>query len=132
MYGNDPTLYVASERLPSTRVVGFLRGYPRGSPSLEGLFPQNWDTVPEVWALLEEDDANHPAALILDTSTRDGDFRSYPLMQTFPALARIVRDRYRLVGVLDGVTIYERLPADQRSEDTEQPARVSGVNELEV
>jgi hypothetical protein len=110
VYGNDPTLYVASERLPSTRLVGFLRGYPRGSPNRAGLFPENWDTGPDVWALLEEDQSNHPAALILDTSTRDGDFRSYPLIETFPRLARIVQDRYRVVAVVDGVTIYERLP----------------------
>jgi hypothetical protein len=113
MYGNDPTLYIASERLPSTRLVGFLRGYPRGSPRTAGLVPENWDTSPEVWPLLEQDEAKHPAALILDTSTREGDFRAYPLTTTFPALARILQDRYRMVAVVDGVTIYERLPPDQ-------------------
>src|SRR6202022_53578 len=106
----------------STRLVGFLRGYPRGSPRTAGSVPENWDTSPEVWPLLEQDQAKHPAALILDTSTREGDFRAYPLTTTFPARARILQDRYRMVAVVDGVTIYERLPPDQLPQSAQMRA----------
>jgi hypothetical protein len=110
VYGNDPTLYIASDRLPSTRMVGFLRGYPRGSINTAGQPPDNWDTAADLWDLLVQDQANHPAALILDAATRGNDFRDYQLAETFPVLAQIVQAHYRRVTVIDGVTIYERMP----------------------
>jgi hypothetical protein len=91
-------------------MVGFLRGYPRGSINTAGQPPDNWDTAADVWDLLVQDQANHPAALILDAATRGNDFRDYQLAETFPVLAQIVQAHYRRVTVIDGVTIYERMP----------------------
>ena len=50
--------------------------------------------------------AEHPPALVLDTSTADDlDYEHYP-MSTIPAIADLVAADYTRVGVVDGVTIY--------------------------
>src|SRR5881396_2386698 len=49
VWGNWPALYVESNRVMSGRFPGFLRGFARGS----SLPPNNWDTAPDVWPLLD-------------------------------------------------------------------------------
>src|SRR5437773_1356644 len=76
VWGDWPALYVESDRVMSSRFPGFLRGFARGS----GIAPNNWDTAPDVWPLLEADLKAHPPALIVDTAPADwSDFATYPM-----------------------------------------------------
>ncbi|HEX6487472.1 MAG TPA: glycosyltransferase family 39 protein [Candidatus Dormibacteraeota bacterium] len=98
VWGDSPTIYVFSDRLPATRFVGFLRGFPRDT----GAPPNNWDTRPEVWAQVRQDFALHPPALVVDTSTANWmSFGAYPLSDFF-----VLPPGYEKTAVVDGVTIY--------------------------
>jgi hypothetical protein len=105
VWGNAPSLYVLSNRLPTTRFVGFLRGLHRS----EGESPAAaWDAGPEVWPLLAADFARHPPALIVDTAS--GNFREfarYPLRR-FPEVDALVTRDYVVDGQVEGATIYRR------------------------
>ncbi len=104
VWGNWPALYVESDRLMAGRFPGFLRGFDRGSD----VPPNNWDTAPDVWPLLQSDLDAHPPALILDTSPADwSDFKQYP-MTSYPVLANLVAGDYHQVATVDGVVIYAR------------------------
>jgi 4-amino-4-deoxy-L-arabinose transferase-like glycosyltransferase len=104
VWGNWPALYVESDRAMASRFPGFLRGFARDSD----LPPNNWDTAPDVWPLLEEDLAAHPPALIVDTAAAGwSDFARYP-MSNYPTLARIVATQYHAMDTVDGVVIYAR------------------------
>jgi hypothetical protein len=104
VWGDWPALYVESDRPMASRFPGFLRGFARGS----GIPPNNWDTAPDVWPLLETDLGKNPPALIVDTSSADwSDFAGYP-MTNYPALAAIVTRDYHQVDVVQGVVIYAR------------------------
>ncbi len=102
VWGDWPALYVESDRLMASRFPGFLRGFARGS----GLPPNNWDTSPDVWPLLQSDMQAHPPVLIVDTAAAGwSDFSSYP-MSDYPALQQIVTARYHAVDTVDGVVMY--------------------------
>src|ERR1700674_259774 len=102
VWGDWPALYVESDRLMASRFPGFLRGFARGS----GIPPDNWDTKPDVWPLLESDLSAHPPALIVDTASAGwSDFSMYPL-RNYPVLADLVASRYHEVATVDGVVIY--------------------------
>lgn len=104
IWGDWPAVYVESDRTMSTRFPGFLRGFARGS----GLPPDNWDTAPDVWPLLQQDLAAHPPALIVDTAAAGwSDFSDYP-MRDYPALESVVTAHYHQVATVDGVVIYAR------------------------
>jgi 4-amino-4-deoxy-L-arabinose transferase-like glycosyltransferase len=105
VWGNWAALYVESDRLPSSRFPGFLRGFARGL----GLPPNNWDTAPDVWPALQSDLDRNPPALIVDTAAAGwSDFSSYP-MSNYPVLAQLVAADYRQVATVDGVVIYARV-----------------------
>ncbi len=104
VWGDWPALYVESDRPMAGRFPGFLRGFARGSD----LAPNNWDTAPDVWSLLQSDLAAHPPALIVDTAAGDwSDFARYPLSR-YPVLADLVASQYHQVATIDGVVIYAR------------------------
>ena len=104
VWGDWPALYVESDRVMSSRFPGFLRGFARGS----GIAPNNWDTAPDVWPLLEADLKAHPPVLIIDTAPADwSDFAMYP-MSNYPVLAQFVASRYHVADVVDGVVMYAR------------------------
>jgi len=104
VWGDWPALYVESDRAMASRFPGFLRGFDRGS----NLAPNNWDTSPDVWPLLEADLGSNPPALIVDTSAAGwSDFSMYP-MRNYPALWGIVSFGYHQVATIDGVVIYAR------------------------
>ena len=104
VWGDWPALYIESNRVMSGRFPGFLRGFARGS----SLAPNNWDTAPDVWPLLDADLRAHPPALIVDTAPADwSDFAMYP-MSNYPVLAAFVASGYHQVDVVDGVVIYAR------------------------
>ena len=104
VWGDWPALYVESDRRMAGRFPGFLRGFDRGSD----LAPNNWDTAPDVWPILQSDLAADPPALIVDTAAAGwSDFSRYPLSD-YPVLADLVANRYHQVAVVDGVVIYAR------------------------
>lgn len=104
IWGDWPAVYVESDRAMSSRFPGFLRGFARGS----GLPPNNWDTAPDVWPLLQSDLESHPPVLIVDTAAAGwSDFSPYP-MSNYPVLEGIVSTQYHQVAVVDGVVIYAR------------------------
>lgn len=104
VWGDWPALYVESDRVMASRFPGFLRGFERGS----NLPPNNWDTSPDVWPLLQTDLNAHPPALIIDTSAADwSDFSRYP-MRDYPVLADLIASSYHEVTTVDGVVIYAR------------------------
>ena len=104
IWGDWPAVYVESDRVMASRFPGFLRGFDRGSD----VPPNNWDTAPAVWPLLQSDLDAHPPALIVDTAAAGwSDFAKYP-MSNYPVLANIVATRYHQVAVVDGVVIYAR------------------------
>jgi 4-amino-4-deoxy-L-arabinose transferase-like glycosyltransferase len=105
VWGDWPALYVESDRLPSSRFPGFLRGFDRSS----GLPPNNWDTASDVWPELQSDLERNPPALIVDTAAAGwSDFSGYP-MSDFPVMAQLVAADYRQVAMVDGVVIYARV-----------------------
>lgn len=110
VWGNAPSIYVLSDRVPATRFVGFLRGLHRG----EGEAPDAaWDAGPEVWPLLADDFARHPPELIVDTSTGDfHEFGRYP-MSRFPAVQALVTSGYVRDGEIEGATLYRRVPRER-------------------
>jgi hypothetical protein len=104
VWGDWPALYVESDRLMAGRFPGFLRGFARGS----GFPPNNWDTTPDVWPLLQTDLEANPPALIVDTAAAGwSDFAPYP-MGNYPVVANLVSTRYHAVASVDGVVIYAR------------------------
>ena len=104
IWGDWPAVYVESDRIMSSRFPGFLRGFARGS----GLPPNNWDTAPDVWPLLDADLAANPPRLIIDTAAAGwSDFAAYP-MSNYPVLANIEATHYHQVATVDGVVIYAR------------------------
>ena len=104
VWGNWAPLYVESDRLMASRFPGFLRGFARGS----GDPPNNWDTAPDVWPLLQSDLAAHPPTLIIDTAAAGwSDFSMYP-MSNYPGLSDLVMQNYVQVATVDGVVIYAR------------------------
>ena len=101
VWGSSGLLYLAAQRRPATRFVGFLRGLDRGN--LEPA-TRAWDAVPAVWPALEEDLRRTPPDLIVDlASSRDTDMFPYP-MQAFPVLSRLRAACVRVAEV-DGVTL---------------------------
>jgi hypothetical protein len=105
VWGNAPSIYVLSNRLPGTRFVGFLRGLHRS----EGESPTAaWDAGPEVWPQLTADFARNQPALIVDTSS--GDYREFGgyKMARFPAVQALVSAGYVLDGTIEGATLYRR------------------------
>jgi hypothetical protein len=104
VWGDWPALYVESDRVMATRFPGFLRGFARGSD----VPPNNWDTAPGVWPLLQADLDAHPPRLIVDTSAAGwSDFAKYP-MSNYPALDGLVAFGYHQQATVDGVVIYAR------------------------
>jgi hypothetical protein len=104
IWGDWPAVYIESDRIMSGRFPGFLRGFARGSD----LPPDNWDTAPDVWPLLQSDLNAHPPLLIVDTASAGwSDFGKYPL-SNYPVLADLVASDYHMVATVDGVVIYAR------------------------
>jgi hypothetical protein len=98
-------IYLAADRVPSTRFVGFLRGLDRAEHASPH---EGWDCGPEVWPLFEADFAAHPPELIVDTSPADLDFfRSYPIT-LFPNIARHLERDYQRETTVAGVDIYRK------------------------
>ena len=104
VWGDWPAIYIESDRLMSGRFPGFLRGFARGFD----IPPDNWDTAPDVWPLLNSDLEANPPLLIVDTAPAGwSDFSKYP-MANYPTLQAFVAANYHMTATVDGVVIYTR------------------------
>jgi uncharacterized membrane protein (UPF0136 family) len=109
VWGEFPEIYWASGREPATRFIhtGFLTGVTGGR---DDWVSRPSDGLPGAWALLDQDFAAHPAALIVDTSgTRIRGARFFPLDRT--AFWGRIRGDYVLLGTVDGVRFYRNKAA---------------------
>jgi hypothetical protein len=125
VWGNSP-LYFHAARRPATRFVfcNYLTGKIWGTrlnddPLAEGSERQ---VVPRAWSELLADLAAAPPRFIVDESAAGlGGYGAHPIAR-YPALARFVAARYRLVAAPAGVPIYQRM---------EPSSAVSGRQPLE-
>jgi len=104
VWGEFPEIYWASGREPSTRFIhtGFLTGVTGGRD--DNVFRPS-DGLPGAWALLDQDFAAHPAALIVDTSgTRIRGARFFPLERS--ELWQRISANYVLSATVEGVRFY--------------------------
>ena len=103
VWGLGGPFYLAADRLPATRFVGFLRGLGRDRNEP----PEHaWDIGPDVWRDLLADFAAHPPALALDTSTADYfDYGNYPLAR-FPELAGWIHSHCAKTTTVGRVDVY--------------------------
>jgi hypothetical protein len=106
VWGQSPSIYLDARRRPASRYITTfpLTGYIFGPPMAD--VDTHDRIVPGAWSNLEQDLNAHPPAFIVDTEM-DGRAR-YPLA-LFPALARLVAERYRLVARTGDGLIYRRM-----------------------
>ncbi|MEA2825813.1 MAG: hypothetical protein QOG43_252 [Actinomycetota bacterium] len=107
VWGEYPEIYWAANREPATRFIhtGFLTGNSGGR---DAAAVRESDGVPGAWDFLAADIAATPPELIVDTSSasiRRSDL--HPLEKTF-LWDEVVR-HYRLVDVVDGVRLFQRV-----------------------
>jgi 4-amino-4-deoxy-L-arabinose transferase-like glycosyltransferase len=106
VWGSEPEIYWASNRLPATRFLTtptFLTGNHPGRPA------DDVDTdasTAQNWRYFYDDFNTAPPRYLLDTSPEK--LRSTQTIANFPELARILKQEYRYVRTIDHVAIYER------------------------
>jgi hypothetical protein len=106
IWGHFPEVYWASGRRPAMRFVhtGFLTGASAGRPAGSG----SDGAVAGAWEAMFADFAEHPPALLLDTSTASvRDYEYYPIGR-YPVLERYVADHYRRQATVEGIAVYHR------------------------
>jgi MFS family permease len=111
VWGHVPEIYWASGAQPATRFLTnrFLTGSWAGRPEDTAADPEAAAT-PGAWELFFQDLASHPPRYILDAAPAGiRESGSYPI-DLFPRFDAIVSSQYRRVTVIDGITIYERVP----------------------
>jgi hypothetical protein len=107
VWGEFPEIYWASGRQPATRFVhtGFITGHSGGRPA-QGATPS--EGLPGAYALLEQDFAAHPPALIVDTTGANiRSSRYYPLDTT--RFWTTERAHYQPVATVQGAVFYRRV-----------------------
>lgn len=105
VWGHEPALFWASDRLPASRVIttGFLTGHtsarPAGFDSIDKAVPGLWD---DVMADLNAD----PPTLFFDTQPNDPlEPPDFP-MSDYPPIEDFVDGKYQLVGVVERIYVY--------------------------
>jgi hypothetical protein len=109
VWGSYPEVYWLSNRLPAAGlihtdfVVGKSAGRLEGPATLRDATP---GAIHHYLAALE----SSPPKLFLDTSTaRLRGYGEYPVT-VLPGLLTLLRTDYHKVGMIDGITVYERVP----------------------
>jgi 4-amino-4-deoxy-L-arabinose transferase-like glycosyltransferase len=108
VWGSEPEIYWASNRLPATRFLTtgtFLTGSHPGRPEDE-VAPD--DNTAQNWKYFFEDFTAAPPKYVLDTSPSKLRGAQYYPISKFPAFAKILKHRYHYVRTVDGVAIYAR------------------------
>ena len=112
VWGSVPEIYWASGTRPATRFVttaGFLGGAQPGRPAADAA-PE--ESSPIAWDWFFEDLAAHPLPrFIVDTAPAQIRGAQYAPIERFPKLEAMVQSRYRFVSTIDGIDLYERIPA---------------------
>jgi 4-amino-4-deoxy-L-arabinose transferase-like glycosyltransferase len=106
VWGSEPEIYWASNRLPATRFLTtptFLTGNHPGRPADET--DADADTE-QNWQYFYEDFFADPPRYLLDTSPAK--LRGAHPIAKFPAFAELVKRQYRYVRTIDEVAIYVR------------------------
>ena len=106
VWGSEPEIYWASNRLPATRFLTtptFLTGNHPGRPADET--DADADTE-QNWQYFYEDFFADPPRYLLDTSPAK--LRGAHPIAKFPAFAQLVKQQYRYVRTIDDVAIYIR------------------------
>jgi 4-amino-4-deoxy-L-arabinose transferase-like glycosyltransferase len=106
VWGSEPEIYWASNRLPATRFLT--------TPTfLTGNHPGRYDDERDVdadtaqnWKYFYEDFHADPPRYLLDTSPAR--LRGAHPMSDFPEFSRLVKKQYRYIRTIDNVAIYER------------------------
>ena len=106
VWGSEPEIYWASNRLPATRFLTtptFLTGtHPGRSPDEKDV---DADTA-QNWKYFYEDFHADPPQYLLDTSPAR--LRGAHPMSDFPEFAHLVKKQYRYVRTIADVAIYKR------------------------
>jgi 4-amino-4-deoxy-L-arabinose transferase-like glycosyltransferase len=106
VWGSEPEIYWASNRLPATRFLTtptFLTGNHPGRPA--DATDADADTE-QNWQYFYEDFFADPPRYLLDTSPAK--LRGAHPIDKFPAFAQLVKQQYRYVRTIDDVAIYVR------------------------
>lgn len=110
VWGSYPEVYWLSDRLPAAGlihtdfVVGKSAGRIEGPATLRDATP---GAIHHYLAALE----GNPPKLFLDTSTAQlRGYGRYPVT-VLPGLLTLLRTDYHRVGAVDGITVYQRVPA---------------------
>jgi 4-amino-4-deoxy-L-arabinose transferase-like glycosyltransferase len=107
VWGSEPEIYWASNRLPATRFLTtptFLTGNHPGSPATDEAATDPSTALN--WKYFYDDFRADPPRYLLDTSPSE--LRGAHPISKFPELAKIVAHQYRYVRTIDGVAIYKR------------------------
>jgi hypothetical protein len=115
VWGWFTPLYVHTRLTPGTRFVNtqmFVTYKPEHKARDKQVWvtnaAQTWVEVPEAWEMLEEDFAQRPPELILDTSPGNHHrFGLFP-MRDYPRLWKIVEEKYMYETTVGGVGVYRR------------------------
>lgn len=106
VWGHEPSVYWAADRLPASRVIttGFLTGHtavrPKGFAGIER-------AVPGIWEDVMSDLAAHPPILFFNTEPTDPSRSAdYPITD-YPAMEAFLTENYLQVAVIDGTTVYK-------------------------
>ena len=106
VWGSEPEIYWASNRLPATRFLTtptFLTGNHPGRPADE--VDTDADTARN-WQYFYEDFTADPPRYLLDTSPSK--LRGAHPISSYPKLTKILTKQYRYVRTIEGVAIYLR------------------------
>ncbi len=112
VWGSVPEIYWASGTRPATRFIttaGFLGNAQPGRPASDAA-PE--DSSPVAWDWFFEDLAAHPLPrFFVDTAPAQIRGAQWTPIDRFPRLEAMLQSQYRFVSSIDGIDLYERLPA---------------------
>jgi hypothetical protein len=106
VWGSEPEIYWASQRLPATRFLTtptFLTGNHPGRPADDAEVD---DATAQNWTYFYEDFKKDPPRYLLDTSPAK--LRGAHPISNYPQFAAMVHRQYRYVRTIDEVAIYVR------------------------
>jgi hypothetical protein len=108
VWGHVPEIYWASGTKPATRfpTTQFLTGWAGGNGDDVG----EDVATPRAWDLFFEDFLLHPPRYVLDTSPAAIRGSEYYPISKFPRFAEVMFEEYEYRTVIDGITVYERVP----------------------
>ncbi len=108
VWGSVPEIYWCSGLTPATRFVTTGTYLAGNHPGRAGADAAPEEADPRAWHWFFEDLDAHPPRYVLDTSAAAIRGAEYTPIGRFPRLEALLETKYRSVGAIDGITIYER------------------------